>query len=176
MATPTPQEIMRVKALGFLHNRGTDTFSARAVNKNGTLTAQQLKSLAECAEKYGNGQVAITSRLQVEMPGIHLEDVEAVRQFAVDAGLVIGGTHIEEAAEIRARYKNTFFLIPGYGAQGGTAADIAQYLTAGNGGVVNSSRGILLAYKKQEGVRFDEAAYRECVDMKGAIADACAKL
>lgn len=92
MATPTPQEIARVKSLGFLHNRGTDTFSARAVNKNGTLTAQQLKSLAECAEKYGDGHVAITSRLQVEMPGIHLEDVEAVRQFAVDAGLVIGGT------------------------------------------------------------------------------------
>lgn len=91
-------------------------------------------------------------------------------------GLVIGGTHIEEAKEIRAKYQNSFFLIPGYGAQGGKAEDIAQYLQKGNGGAVNSSRGILLAYKKQEGVRFDEAAYRECVDMKGAIADACAKL
>lgn len=91
-------------------------------------------------------------------------------------GLVIGGTHIEEAKEIRAKYQNSFFLIPGYGAQGGKAEDIAQYLQRGNGGAVNSSRGILLAYKKQEGVRFDEAAYRECVDMKGAIADACAKL
>ena len=60
-------------------------------------------------------------------------------------GLVIGGTHIEEAAEIRARYKDSFFLIPGYGAQGGTAPDIAQYLTKGNGGVVNSSRGVLMA-------------------------------
>src|SRR5699024_8436844 len=73
-------------------------------------------------------------------------------------GLVIGGTHIEEAAEIRARYKDSFFLIPGYGAQGGTAEDIAQYLSAGNGGVVNSSRGILLAYKKQPGVEFAQAA------------------
>ena len=91
-------------------------------------------------------------------------------------GLVIGGTHIEEAKEIRAKYQNSFFLIPGYGAQGGKAEDIAQYLQKGNGGAVNSSRGILLAYKKQEGVCFDEAAYRECVDMKGAIADACAKL
>lgn len=91
-------------------------------------------------------------------------------------GLVIGGTHIEEAKEIRAKYQSSFFLIPGYGAQGGKAEDIAQYLQKGNGGAVNSSRGILLAYKKQEGVRFDEAAYRECVDMKGAIADACAKL
>ena len=40
-------------------------------------------------------------------------------------GLVIGGTHIEEAAAIRARYQGSFFLIPGYGAQGGTARDIA---------------------------------------------------
>ena len=91
-------------------------------------------------------------------------------------GLVIGGTHIEEAKEIRAKYRDSFFLIPGYGAQGGKAEDIAQYLWKGNGGTVNSSRGILLAYKKQPGVAFDEAAYNECVDMKGAIADACAKL
>ena len=91
-------------------------------------------------------------------------------------GLVIGGTHIEEAAEIRARYKDSFFLIPGYGAQGGTAPDIARYLSCGNGGVVNSSRGILLARKKQPGVKFDEAAYNECVKMKEAIADACSKL
>ena len=91
-------------------------------------------------------------------------------------GLVIGGTHIEEAAEIRARYKDSFFLIPGYGAQGGTAPDIAQYLSCGNGGVVNSSRGILLARKKQPGVKFDEAAYNECVKIKEAIADACSKL
>ena len=54
--------------------------------------------------------------------------------------------------------------------------DIAQYLTKGNGGVVNSSRGILLAYKKQPGVAFDEAAYNECVNMKEAIAHACSLL
>ena len=91
-------------------------------------------------------------------------------------GLVIGGTHIEEATEIRAKYQDSFFLIPGYGAQGGKAEDIAQYLTKGNGGVVNSSRGILLAYKKQPGVAFDEAAYNECVNMKEAIAHACSLL
>ena len=91
-------------------------------------------------------------------------------------GLVIGGTHIEEAKEIRAKYKDAFFLIPGYGAQGGKAEDIAQYLSNGNGGTVNSSRGILLAYKKQPGTGFAEAAYNECVNMKEAIADACSKL
>ena len=46
----------------------------------------------------------------------------------------------------------------------------------GNGGVVNSSRGILLAYKKQPGAAFDEAAYNECVNMKEAIAHACSLL
>ena len=92
-------------------------------------------------------------------------------------GLVIGGTHIEEAAEIRARYEDSFFLIPGYGAQGGTVDDIARYLDKhSNGGVVNSSRAVLLAYKKQPGVAFDEAARNECIKMKEAIAHACNSL
>ncbi len=91
-------------------------------------------------------------------------------------GLVIGGTHAEEAAAIRKRYQNSFFLIPGYGAQGGKAEDIALYLNHGNGGVVNSSRAVLLAYKKQPGTAFDEAAYNECVRMKEDIAHACSLL
>lgn len=91
-------------------------------------------------------------------------------------GLVIGGTHTEEASAIRAAYQNTFFLIPGYGAQGGKAADIARYLNKGNGGVVNSSRGILLAWKKQPGVNYAEAAYNECVRMREDIQSECDKL
>lgn len=91
-------------------------------------------------------------------------------------GLVIGGTHTEEVSAIRAAYQNTFFLIPGYGAQGGKAADIARYLNKGNGGVVNSSRGILLAWKKQPGVDYAEAAYNECVRMREDIQSECDKL
>ena len=91
-------------------------------------------------------------------------------------GAVVGATYPEMGKILRKIMPKSYILVPGYGAQGGKAEDIAQYLQKGNGGAVNSSRGILLAYKKQEGVRFDEAAYRECVDMKGAIADACAKL
>lgn len=91
-------------------------------------------------------------------------------------GLVIGGTYTEEAAEIRARYANNFFLIPGYGAQGGKAADIARYLNRGNGGVVNSSRAILLAWQKQPGVPCAEAAARECRRMKEEIQRECDQL
>lgn len=65
-------------------------------------------------------------------------------------GAVVGGTHTDEATEIRDRYPETFFLIPGYGAQGATGMDVRLYLKEGNGGVVNSSRGIITAYAKQQ--------------------------
>lgn len=65
-------------------------------------------------------------------------------------GAVVGATNNEEGAALRKKLKSAFLLIPGYGAQGGKAEDIAVYLTDGNGAVVNSSRGILLAYKKEE--------------------------
>lgn len=62
-------------------------------------------------------------------------------------GAVVGGTHIDQAKEIRDRYEHMQFLIPGYGAQGGKASDVKNYLKDGNGGVVNSSRGIIKAYE-----------------------------
>ena len=85
-------------------------------------------------------------------------------------GGVIGCTHVEEGKEIRSRYSDMFFLIPGYGAQGGTAEDVALYLKNGNGGVVNSSRGILLAYKKENReLEFAECARNEAIKMRDAI-------
>lgn len=65
-------------------------------------------------------------------------------------GYVVGATHSEEAKKIRERYKNIFFLLPGYGAQGAKAEDIRTYLNDFNGGVVNSSRGIIKYYQKFE--------------------------
>ena len=85
-------------------------------------------------------------------------------------GGVIGCTHVEEGKEIRNRYSNMFFLIPGYGAQGGTAKDVALYLKNGNGGVVNSSRGILLAYKNEnKELEYAECARNEAINMRDAI-------
>ena len=63
---------------------------------------------------------------------------------------VVGATHSEEAKKSRERYKNIFFLLPGYGAQGAKAEDIRTYLNDFNGGVVNSSRGIIKYYQKFE--------------------------
>ncbi|MDR2922863.1 MAG: orotidine-5'-phosphate decarboxylase [Treponema sp.] len=64
-------------------------------------------------------------------------------------GAVVGCTERDEAAEIRKNYSNLFFLIPGYGAQGGAADDAALLLREGNGGVVNASRSILKAWETE---------------------------
>ena len=87
-------------------------------------------------------------------------------------GAVVGCTNKAQTKRIRERLAGTFFLIPGYGAQGGKAEDMAGYLDeSGNGGVVNSSRGILLAYRKPElsGLGFAEAARAEAIRMRDEI-------
>ncbi len=64
-------------------------------------------------------------------------------------GAVVGATHKEQGTKLRMRSPHTFFLVPGYGAQGGTADDIAGFFDQnGIGAIVNSSRGITAAYKK----------------------------
>ena len=64
-------------------------------------------------------------------------------------GAVVGATYPEEAAFLRARLKNTFFLVPGYGAQGGSAAEAARaFEKNGHGAIINSSRAIIAAWKK----------------------------
>lgn len=86
-------------------------------------------------------------------------------------GGVVGCTHADEGREMRKTLDKTFFLIPGYGAQGGGADDVAPLLKDGNGGVVNSSRGILLAYRKNDGnpEEFGLYAREEAKKMKEAI-------
>ena len=81
-------------------------------------------------------------------------------------GAVVGATHPAEAKILRARLPHTFFLVPGYGAQGGNAEMLKNcFFEGGMGGIVNNSRGILLAYKKSGG-RYDEAARAACLEMK----------
>lgn len=93
-------------------------------------------------------------------------------------GAVIGGTTGEEAESIRSLLDTTFFLIPGYGAQGGKAEDIAKYLVRGNGGVVNSSRAVLLAYRKAGApdTDFAKEARNEVLRMREEIQNACEAL
>lgn len=94
MATLTisQEDEKRVKAMGFLSNKGTDNFSARIITVNGKITAAQQRCIADAAEKYGNGTVTYTTRLTVEVPGIPYEKIEEFQQFIAKEGLVTGGT------------------------------------------------------------------------------------
>ena len=86
-----------------------------------------------------------------------------------DTGAVVGATHPRQAEILRKRMPHTFFLIPGYGAQGGTAEDLRVcFGKDGLGGIVNSSRGILCAYRQERyaGLPFDAAARRAAEDMR----------
>ncbi|RGB76477.1 orotidine-5'-phosphate decarboxylase [Anaerococcus nagyae] len=65
-------------------------------------------------------------------------------------GLVVGATHTEEVEKIRQRYKDNFFLIPGFGAQGADSLNVYKLLNNKNGGVVNNSRKVLKAYMEHK--------------------------
>ncbi|GFZ31581.1 orotidine 5'-phosphate decarboxylase [Clostridium zeae] len=85
-------------------------------------------------------------------------------------GVVVGCTHREQARKLRKSLASSYFLIPGYGAQGGKAEDVALSLKNGNGGVVNSSRKILLAYKEEENfTNFEDSARKETIRMRDDI-------
>ena len=84
-------------------------------------------------------------------------------------GAVVGATYPGELEKLRALMPQTLFLVPGYGAQGGGAKDVAAaFDDKGLGAVVNSSRGIIFAYEKSEGPE-DGSHYKEAA---GAAAEA----
>lgn len=90
--TVSADEIKRVKGLGFLNNKGTDLFNGRVITVNGKITARQARVIADAAEKYGNGDVEFTTRLTVEVRGIHFDNIEPFREYIAKAGLQTGGT------------------------------------------------------------------------------------
>jgi orotidine-5'-phosphate decarboxylase len=85
-------------------------------------------------------------------------------------GAVVGGTHPQQGAELRAQMPAVPLLIPGYGAQGALARDLAGMFDGrGTGAVVNSSRAVLYAYRKHPEMPWQEAARREVQEMKAAL-------
>ena len=90
--TVSAEDERRVKALGFLSNRGTDNFSGRIITINGKITAKQLQCIAEAADKFGDGNVTFTSRLTIECPGIPYEKIDDFIAYVAQEGLLTGGT------------------------------------------------------------------------------------
>ena len=129
-----------------------------------------IKPFVEDAKKYNKGifiLVKTSNPSSSELQDLMLEEgktiyervAELVNDWGSDligengyssVGAVVGATHPKQLEELRDKMPNTFFLIPGYGAQGGKAEDIALGFKDGIGGIVNASRSLMCAYKKDE--------------------------
>ena len=91
-----------------------------------------------------------------------------------NVGCVVGATYPEMGKVLRKLMPNTYILVPGYGAQGGKAEDLVHYFNAdGLGAIVNSSRGIIAAYKQDKYASFGEEGYAQAsrLAVKDMIAD-----
>lgn len=89
-----------------------------------------------------------------------------------NVGAVVGATYPEQAEKLRKLMPHTYFLVPGYGAQGGTAADVAKsFNDDGLGAIVNSSRGIMCAWQKTGAAdaEYAAAARAEAIRMRDDI-------
>ena len=87
-------------------------------------------------------------------------------------GAVVGATHPSVLKELRYRLDKTFFLVPGYGVQGGTAADVRYaFDELGRGAIVNASRSIMYAWQKtgKDGADYQEAARAAAEKMRDEI-------
>lgn len=87
-------------------------------------------------------------------------------------GAVVGATYPSDMRALRQRLHETFFLVPGYGAQGGNAEDVRfAFDEFGHGAIINSSRAIMCAWKKTgaDGLDYQEAARNEAIRMRDEI-------
>lgn len=124
---------------------------------------QELKAGGRVLDKTGSE----LERISAEFKALYPE------QTCSPVGAVVGCTEESDARALRDAYPDVFFLIPGYGAQGG-AARIAATLLDKAGGTVNSSRGILCAWKKDESLAASREAGTLCLkDIADAAGKAC---
>lgn len=90
--TLSPDDIKRVKALGFLHHKGTNKFNGRIITRNGRITDEECRVIAEAAKLYSDSHLMMTTRLTIEVSGIDYNDIDAFRAYLAKAGLETGGT------------------------------------------------------------------------------------
>ncbi len=88
-----PEEIKRVKGLGCLRDkRFDDVFNVRVITRNGKITVNEHRAVAEAAERFGSGEVAMTSRLTMEIQGVRYDNIDPLIAFLAEHGLETGGT------------------------------------------------------------------------------------
>lgn len=169
-----------------------DAFGADALTVNGYLGTDGIKPLANICKEKDKG-IFVLVKTSNPSSG-ELQDLQLISGVSVyeqmgkmcerwgeelpgkygysGVGAVVGATYPEQLAEMRKKAPHTFFLVPGYGAQGGGANDAKNAFDKnGLGAIINSSRGIMCAWKKQ-GLSEDDfaiAARNEALRMKDDI-------
>ena len=162
---------------------------------NPYLGVDGIKPFVEDCEKYEKGifvLVKTSNPSSSELQDLRLEDGETVYEKVGNlvfgwgkdligengyssVAAVVGATHPKQLKELREKMPHTFFLIPGYGAQGGKAEDIALAFKDGIGGIVNASRSLMCAYKsdlwkeKYGDEKYAEATRQEAIRMRDEL-------
>lgn len=177
-----------------------EAFGADALTVNGYLGTDGIKPLAKICDEMDKGifvLVKTSNPSSGELQDMKLDTDETVYEhmgkmceewggslmgkYGYSAvGAVVGATYPHQLAEMREKLPHTFFLVPGYGAQGGGAEDVKNAFDKnGLGAVINSSRGIMCAWKKQNGMTEDDfavAARNEAIRMRDEIIGCIGKI
>ena len=193
----TTMEAYATAHLGVTDVDGTEAtaFGADALTLNGYLGADGIVPVINVSKKMDTGMfvlVKTSNPSSGELQNLELEGSETIylhmgnlceewgkelmgKYGYSGVGAVVGATYPQQLTELRKELTHTFFLVPGYGAQGGTAKDIAgAFDSNGLGAIVNSSRGIMCAWQKEDGCKpedFAAAARREAEKMKKLLTD-----
>ena len=174
-------------------------FGADALTVNGSLGTDGIKPLCEICKKGDKGifvLVKTSNPSSGELQDMKLENGATVYEQMgrmceswgeelpgkygySGVGAVVGATYPDQLLEMRQKAPHTFFLVPGYGAQGGGAQDAKNAFDKnGLGAIINSSRGIMCAWKKQGLTEddFAKAARNEALRMKDDILSTIGKI
>lgn len=189
----TTMEAYAAAHLGEVSANGTSVspFGADALTVNGYLGTDGIAPLLNICEQHDKGifvLVKTSNKSSGELQDKQIGDATIYRTMGdmceqwgeashgaygySAVGAVVGATYPAQLAELRKALPHTFFLVPGYGAQGGGANDVAPAFDAeGLGAVINSSRGIMCAYKKGDYAeeQYAEAARAEAIRMRDEL-------
>ena len=159
-------------------------FSVDSVTVNPYLGDDCLKEFYQDIKEFDKGMFVLvktsnksSSQIQnLKVEGKHIYEVvgEMVNEWNLKyqgemgyspVGAVVGATYPNEMISLRELMKKAYFLVPGYGAQGGSGKDVTNAFNKdGLGAIVNSSRGIIFAYEKSN-LNYKDAARKAAIDM-----------
>ncbi|HEY2894551.1 MAG TPA: orotidine-5'-phosphate decarboxylase [Pirellulales bacterium] len=171
-------------ASAYLGARPTSAWGADALTVSPYLGDDSLTPFVETATARGSGIFVLVKTsnpgggmfqdLTADGQPLYRHVAARVQQFASQTqgacgygavGAVVGATYPRQVAELREAMPNTWFLVPGFGSQGGSARDVATaFNSTGLGAIVNNSRGIIFAHARKEyAERFGAARWQEAV-------------